>query len=129
MESMQDDFLAALGEQIKILLASTRRIFRLHSRASIALVRLSMSVRLPSRRLIRYIRGHFGSATMRGFMVGGLRAFLSVTLCGFSPSVVLMVAVTLRTASGAPLGRVTATLMGVARSRARCAAFLQRGLQ
>src|SRR5260221_3924333 len=87
-----------------------------------------MSVRLPSRRLIRYIPGHFGSETMRGSNLEGLRGCVSVTLCGFCPSVVLMVAVTLRTASGATLGRVGAILMGVPRSRARCAAFRQRGL-
>src|SRR5262249_14130478 len=50
--------------------------------ASFALVRLTMSVRLPSRRLIRYIRGHFGSAAMRGSNLDGLRDWFSVTLCG-----------------------------------------------
>jgi hypothetical protein len=88
-----------------------------------------MSVRLPSRRLIRYIRGHFGSSTMCGSRLGGLRGCLSVTLWSFCPLEMSMVAVTLRTASGATLGRFTATLMGVPRSRARCAAFRQRGLQ
>src|SRR5262249_40502694 len=93
------------------------------------LVRLTMSVRLLSGRLIRYIPGHFGSAAMRGFMFGGLRGCLSVTPCVFCSSEIPMVAVTLRNASGATLGRVGATLVGVPRSRVRCAAFRQRGLQ
>src|SRR5262249_13881853 len=91
------------------------RIFRLplgedaaHSSASFALVRLTISVRLPSCRLIRYMPGHFGLATKRGSSLGGLR--LSVTLCGFCPSDIPMVAVTLRTASVAMPGRVTPTL-------------------
>src|SRR5262249_46042662 len=97
--------------------------------ASFALDRLTISVRLPSRRLIRYIPGHFGSATMRGFMFGGLRGGLIVPLRGVCPLEMSMVAVTLRTASAATLGRFTATLTGVPRSRVRCAAFRQRGLQ
>jgi hypothetical protein len=64
---------------------------------------------------------------MRGSSLGGLR--VSVTLFGFCPSDIPMVAVTLRTASVATLGRVVATLIGVPRSRARCVAFRQRGLQ
>src|SRR5215472_17925326 len=67
--------------------------------ASFALVRLIMSVRLPSRRLIRYIPGHFGSATMRGSSLGGLRGCLSVTLWGFCPLEMSTVAVALRNAS------------------------------
>src|SRR5262249_35544117 len=94
-----------------------------------ALDRLTISVRLPSRRLIRYIPGHFGSATMRGFTLGGLRGCLSVTLCGFCPRDIPTGAVTLRTASWLTPGRVAGTLTGVPRSRARCAAFRQRGLQ
>src|SRR5262245_37195635 len=88
-----------------------------------------MSVKLPSRRLIRYIPGHFGSATMRGSSLGGLRGCLSVTLGGFSPSGVLIVAVTLGNALGARPERVAGTIAAVPRSRARCAAFRQRGLQ
>src|SRR5262249_15336237 len=52
-----------------------------------------------------------------------------VTLCGFWPSHIPTDAVTLRTASGATLGRVTAALTEVPRSRARCVAFRQRELQ
>src|SRR5262249_6336786 len=97
--------------------------------ASFALDRLTMSVRMPSRRLIRYIPGHFGSAAMRGSNLGGLRDWFSVTLCGFCSSEISTVVVTLRTASRPTLGRVAGTLMGVPRSRARCAALRQRGLQ
>jgi hypothetical protein len=97
--------------------------------ASFALARVTMSVRLPSRRLIRYISGHFGSGTMRGSNVGSLRDCLSVTRCVFCSSDVPMAAVTLTTASWPTLGRVAGTRTSVPRSRARCAAFRQRGLQ
>src|SRR5215831_20603152 len=98
-----------------------------HSKASLARVRLTISVSDPSGLLTRYIPGHFGSGTMRGSSLGGLR--LSVTLCGFCPSDKETGVVTLRTASAAALGRVAAVPIGIPRSRARCAATLQRGLQ
>src|SRR5262245_66178291 len=74
---------------------------------------------------MRYMPGHLGSARILGSSLG----CLSVTLCGFCPADISMVAVTLRTASVATLGRVAATLIGVPRPRARCAATRQRGLQ
>src|SRR5262249_31720909 len=98
-----------------------------HGKASLARVRLTISVSDPSGLLTRYMPGHFGSGTMRGSNLARLR--LSVTLCGFCPPDIPMGAVTLRTASVATPGRVTAILIGIPRSRARCAATLQRGLQ
>src|SRR5262249_11241132 len=116
---------------------AARRIFRLpfckdaahgfassiERSASRARVRFTMSERLPSGRLIRYMPGQCSSGMMRG------SRRLSVTLCGFCPSDISTVAVTLRTASVATLGRVAATLIGVPRPRARCAATRQRGPQ
>ena len=64
---------------------------------------------------------------MRGSSLGALR--LSVTFLSFCPSDTLSVAVTLRNALGAVPGRVAVALKGVPRSRARCVAFRQRGLQ
>src|SRR6516165_11062234 len=90
-------------------------------------VKFAMSERLPSGRLIRYIPGHFGSGTMRGSSLAGLR--FSVTLCGFCPPDIPTGAVTLRTAPAATPGRVAAILIGVARLRVRCAATRQRGPQ
>jgi hypothetical protein len=81
----------------------------------------------PSGLLTRYMPGHFGSGTMRGSSLGGLR--LSVTLCGFCPSDKETGVVTLRTASAAALGRVAAVPIGIPRSRVRCAPTLQRGPQ
>ena len=98
-----------------------------HSKASLARVRLTISVSDPSGLLTRYMPGHFASGTMRGSALGGLR--LSVTFCGFWPSDKETGVVTLRTASAAALGRVAAVPIGIPRSRARCAATLQRGLQ
>src|SRR5262245_20292719 len=86
-----------------------------------------MSLSLPPGRRRRYIPGHFGSGTMRGSSLGGLR--LSVTLCGFCPSDRETGVVTLRIASAPALGRVAAVPVGIPRSRVRCAATLQRGLQ
>src|SRR5262249_7326032 len=98
-----------------------------HSKASLARVRLTISVSDPSGLLTRYMPGHLGSGTMRGSSLGGLR--LSVTFCRFCPSDKETGVVTLRTASAAALGRVAAVRIGIPRSRARCAATLQRGLQ
>src|SRR5262249_465285 len=84
-----------------------------------------------SGRLIRYMPGHFGSGTMRGSSLGGLR--LSVTLCDFCrdfcPPDIPLGVVTLRTAFRPTPGRVAATLIGIPRSRARCVTFRHRGLQ
>src|SRR5262249_54508290 len=135
MESMQDDFFATLGAQIKILLAADAPNISAvtprspHSSASFALDRLTMWVRLPSGRLIRYIQGHFGSATMRGSSLGGLRDCFSMTLRGICPWDIPTGAVTLRTGSGATPGRVVAGLTGDPRSRVRCAVTRHRGLQ
>src|SRR5262249_3084316 len=86
-----------------------------------------MSESEPSGRLIRYIPGHFGSGTIRGSSLGALR--LSVTLSGFCSPDIPMVDVTLIPASAATPGRLTATLIGAPRSRARCEVFRQRELQ
>jgi hypothetical protein len=90
-------------------------------------VKFAMSESEPSGRLTRYMPGHFGSGTMCGSSLRGLR--LSVTLCGFCPSDISMGAVTLRTAPGATLGRVAALVRGVPRSRLRFAATRHRGPQ
>src|SRR5262252_6847604 len=97
-----------------------------HSKASLARVRLSISVSDPSGLLTRYMPGHFGSGTIRGSSLRGLR--LSVTFRRFCPSDKETGVVTLRTASAAALGRVTAILIDVPRLRVRCAATRQRGL-
>src|SRR5262245_60878261 len=86
-----------------------------------------MSESEPSGCLIRYIPGHFESGMIRGSSLVGLR--LSVTLSGLCPADIPIDVVTLRTASVARLGRVTAVLIGIPRSRARCETFRQRGLQ
>src|SRR5215469_2258225 len=84
-----------------------------------------MSESPPPGMRMRYMPGHLGSATILGSSLG----CLSVTLCGFWPSDIPIAVVTLRTASRPTPGRLAATLIGIPRSRARCAAFRQRRLQ
>src|SRR5262245_65400494 len=94
-----------------------------HSKASLARVRLTISVSDPSGLLTRYMPGHFGSGAMRGSSLGGLR--LSVTLCGFCHSDTETGVVTLRNCSAAVLGRVGGVPIGIAWSAPACAAALQ----
>jgi hypothetical protein len=86
-----------------------------------------MSLRPPSGRRSRNMVGHFASGAMRGSRLRGL--LLSVTSRGLCRSDIPMGAVTLRTASGATLGRLAVLVRGVPRSRVRFAATRHRGPQ